>query len=78
MPDRIDYADYYETIKEPIALDIILQRINSPYYTTWEECVNDFYLMFKNARTYNEEGSLVYQDADALQSILNATVEQLK
>jgi ATP-dependent helicase STH1/SNF2 len=76
LPDRTDYADYYETIKEPISLDIILQRINSPFYSTWQECAQDFYLMFKNAMTYNEEGSLVYQDAIALQEILNSVVQQ--
>lgn len=76
LPDRTDYADYYETIKDPIALDIILQRINSPYYSTWQECAKDFYLMFQNAMTYNEEGSFVYLDAVALQNVFNSAVQQ--
>ena len=34
-------------------------------------------LMFNNARTYNQEGSWVYNDAEEMEKILNATFERV-
>jgi ATP-dependent helicase STH1/SNF2 len=51
-------------------MDIIKRRINSPYYKSVQEFQNDFELMFKNAMTYNVEGSDVYSDAVFLKSLL--------
>ena len=32
--------------------------------------------MFNNARTYNQEGSWVYNDADEMEKVFNATFER--
>ncbi|KAJ3335051.1 hypothetical protein HDU91_002381, partial [Kappamyces sp. JEL0680] len=73
LPDRQIYSDYYHVITNPIALDMIQHRINSPYYTSPQACAQDFQLMFRNAMTYNQEGSDVYNDAVALQQIFFST-----
>ncbi len=39
-------------------------------YTAETLLMNDFELMFNNARHYNEEGSQVYQDANTLDRAL--------
>ena len=39
--------------------------------------MDDFQLMFNNARHYNEEGSQVYQDADSLEKVLKAKLRNL-
>ncbi|PVU97191.1 hypothetical protein BB561_000696 [Smittium simulii] len=39
-------------------------------YSSLEQLHEDFIKMFNNARLYNEEGSMVYEDADNLQKIL--------
>ena len=77
LPDRIDYSDYYQLIKKPIALDMILHRIKSPFYTNLDDFASDFRLMFTNAKTYNEEGSQVYADAQALSDVFESTLETL-
>ncbi|ORZ00685.1 SNF2 family N-terminal domain-domain-containing protein [Syncephalastrum racemosum] len=77
LVDKRDYPIYYTMIKQPIALKMIKKRIHSSYYKTVSQCVADFHLMFDNARTFNEEGSLVYQDADELQRIFDSKIAQL-
>ncbi|KAI8350693.1 hypothetical protein B0O80DRAFT_389041, partial [Mortierella sp. GBAus27b] len=69
LPDREDYPDYYMTIKNPIALDIIRKKINSGAYKTLGSFEDDFELMFENAKQYNAEGSDVYLDAEDLQQL---------
>jgi ATP-dependent helicase STH1/SNF2 len=46
---------------------MIKKRINSTYYRTIVQFRDEFYLMFDNARTFNEEGSIVYEDANEMQ-----------
>lgn len=41
------------------------------------ECRDDFHLMVRNAKLYNQEGSYVYVDATELQRAFDATYEQL-
>jgi hypothetical protein len=74
LPDRIDYADYYRFITNPIAMDMIYARINSPFYTSSEQFQQDFELMFANAMQYNVEGSDVYQDAIVLRNTFRETL----
>ncbi|OUM67632.1 hypothetical protein PIROE2DRAFT_27492, partial [Piromyces sp. E2] len=63
IPSKKLYPDYYVLIETPIALDIINTRIHSTYYDTVQDFINDFRLMFGNARKYNQEGSWVYIDS---------------
>ncbi|KAL0091218.1 SNF2 family N-terminal domain-containing protein [Phycomyces blakesleeanus] len=67
LVSKRDYPLYYTMIKSPIAMKMIKKRIHSPYYKTIAQFRADFHLMFDNARTFNEEGSVVYQDADEMQ-----------
>lgn len=67
LVSKRDYPIYYTMIKNPIAMKMIKKRIHSPYYKSIQQFRADFHLMFDNARTFNEEGSLVYQDADEMQ-----------
>ena len=76
-PSKKLYPDYYVLIKHPIALDIIKKRIQGRSYTNIREILEDFHLMFSNARIYNEEGSIVYQDAVALEDLVVEKFEEL-
>jgi len=46
-------------------------------YLSQQALVDDIELMFKNARHYNEENSLVYKDADTLERLLHSRVRTL-
>ncbi|CAG8568286.1 9276_t:CDS:2 [Ambispora gerdemannii] len=69
LPDKEEYPDYYEEIKQPIALDNIKSKINANEYLDMKAFHADFNLMFENAKTYNAEGSQIYQDAVQLQKL---------
>ncbi|KAI8903545.1 hypothetical protein EDD86DRAFT_214677 [Gorgonomyces haynaldii] len=63
LPSREDYPDYYDTIIEPIALDIIQAKLDEGRYTSVRDLADDFKLMVENATKFNRKGSPVYKDA---------------
>ncbi|GLB36607.1 putative snf2-ATP coupling, chromatin remodelling complex [Lyophyllum shimeji] len=77
LPDKRDYPDYYHLITQPIALSHLRKRANSNYYKTVLAYKDDWKLMFNNARTYNQEGSWVYVDAEEMEKVFNATFDRV-
>ena len=69
LPDKREYRDYFAIIKRPISLEQIRKRIDGYAYTSLQGFKEDFRTMWENARTYNEEGSIVYEDANVLEVI---------
>ena len=61
------YPDYYIIIKEPICIEQIEKKINKKEYQSLKEYVSDIRLLCNNARTYNDDGSLLYQDANEIE-----------
>ena len=62
-----DWADYYLVIKNPICLQQIEKRINRKEYQSLREYREDIHLLCQNARTYNEDGSEIYRDAETIE-----------
>ncbi|ORX58680.1 hypothetical protein DM01DRAFT_1361823 [Hesseltinella vesiculosa] len=77
LVSKKEYPIYYTMIKNPIAISVIKKRMHSPYYKAVQQFRADFDLMFDNARIFNEEGSFVYEDANELQKIVHAKLQQL-
>ena len=75
LPSREDYPDYYEMIKDPRCLNQVAERIDSQSYTSLQELISDYELIFKNAMTYNVEGSMIYEDALLLKQAVHDTVD---
>lgn len=67
LVDKKEYPMYYTVIKHPMSMNIIKKRIQSKFYNNIVEFENDFYLIFDNARLFNEEDSMIYEDANILQ-----------
>src|SRR5271157_1777142 len=67
LPPKKRYPDYYVTIKKPIALDIILERIEKEEYDDTDALKADLTLMTANAKKYNVKGSGIYEDAVKIQ-----------
>ncbi|KAJ3768128.1 SNF2-family ATP dependent chromatin remodeling factor snf21 [Lentinula raphanica] len=76
VPDRRDYPDYYQLIKQPIALSQIRKRSQGNFYKDVSQYKADWKLMFNNARTYNQEGSWVYNDAEEMEKVFNAMYDK--
>ncbi|KAJ1727639.1 ATP-dependent DNA helicase Snf21, partial [Coemansia biformis] len=76
LPSRRDYPDYYVIIRTPIAMKAIRRNVKAHRYASVADFHRDWKLMFDNARTYNEEGSMVYDDACALQRALEGKLSE--
>ncbi|GAA5993188.1 hypothetical protein JCM10908_001332 [Rhodotorula pacifica] len=70
LPDRRLYPDYYVVIKEPRCLHDIMKNMHRGLYSSPQAVAYDLFLIWSNAREYNEQGSLVYADADKLESFM--------
>lgn len=64
---KAQYPDYYVIIKQPISMDIIKKKINKEEYSNLREFRNDIRLLCNNARTYNEDTSIIFQDANEIE-----------
>ncbi|KAL8764179.1 MAG: hypothetical protein Q9184_000148 [Pyrenodesmia sp. 2 TL-2023] len=72
---KSQYPDYYMIIKQPISMDMIKKKINKEEYSSLRDFRNDIRLLCNNARTYNEDGSVIFQDANDIEA---ACVAKLK
>ncbi|EFP83552.2 uncharacterized protein PGTG_08738 [Puccinia graminis f. sp. tritici CRL 75-36-700-3] len=66
LVNRKQFVDYYQIIKKPISMKQINKNMTSKYKSL-KQFKDDVYLMFDNARIYNETESYVYVQADELQ-----------
>lgn len=55
--------EYYETIKEPVALSTLRKKIQTRAYQNFSEYVRDFALIVHNAQVFNRPDSGAFQDA---------------
>jgi ATP-dependent helicase STH1/SNF2 len=67
LPSKKDYPEYYVIITQPIAMAQIENKISKHQYQSLKEFGQDVTLLATNARTFNEDRSLLYQDANAIQ-----------
>ena len=67
LPSRDEYPDYYQFVQHPISLAEIERKLDERMYINAYALVTDVRVMISNAKFYNEEGSQVWNDADALQ-----------
>ncbi|KAH7087413.1 SNF2 family N-terminal domain-containing protein [Paraphoma chrysanthemicola] len=80
LPDKWDYPDYYQLIKNPICMNQIKKKINKKEYQSVKQFRQDLGLLCNNCRQYNEDTSLLYADANlieqtALDKMREATAE---
>ncbi|GAA6003570.1 hypothetical protein JCM10207_000393 [Rhodosporidiobolus poonsookiae] len=70
LPARSIYPDYYQFIKEPRCMHDIMESLKRGAYSSPQAVAYDLFLIWSNAREYNEQGSLVYADADKLEGYM--------
>lgn len=69
--------DYYEVIKDPIALSTIRSKILRKQYTEFKEYVRDFAQIVHNAKLYNRPNSGAYNDAIAFEDVVKSELAKL-
>jgi chromatin structure-remodeling complex subunit RSC1/2 len=72
--------EYYDTIKEPMAMSTIKQKIHAKLYRSFADFVRDFALIPHNAQVFNRSDSGAFQDAivirDQVQKQLQLLVDE--
>ncbi|KAG9243433.1 hypothetical protein BJ878DRAFT_118005 [Calycina marina] len=66
LPDKIQMPEYYQEIKNPIAMDLIKKKAKRKKYQSVDQVIKDLTLLFDNAKSYNLPGSDIYKDANQL------------
>ncbi|KAK6509277.1 hypothetical protein TWF481_004036 [Arthrobotrys musiformis] len=66
IPDPKISPEYHRAIENPIAIDTLKKKVKRRIYKTVEEFMDDVYLMFDNALSYNEDNSQIHKDATFL------------
>merc|ERR1712029_784988 len=70
------YPDYYQLIDKPIGMNDILRKCRAKLYSTLSDYQNDWNTLFKNALTYNVEGSWIVIDAEVLRAELDRLMDK--
>ncbi|XP_026728951.1 protein polybromo-1-like isoform X4 [Trichoplusia ni] len=76
-PSKKLYPEYYNVIEKPIDMITIETNIKNDRYNSIDEMVSDFRLMFSNCRQFNEEGSMIYEDANLLERVMNEKLKEV-
>ncbi|XP_013138008.1 PREDICTED: protein polybromo-1 [Papilio polytes] len=76
-PSKKLYPEYCNVIDRPIDMLTIEANIKNDCYNSIDELVADFSLMFSNCRQFNEEGSMIYEDAILLERFMNEKLKEL-
>ncbi|KAI5817477.1 hypothetical protein BZA77DRAFT_245029 [Pyronema omphalodes] len=75
LPEKKEFPEYFEEITNPIALDIVRKNVKRRVYKTLDQFVKDMELMFNNAKTFNEDDSQLFIDAEELLKELKSAVK---
>jgi ATP-dependent helicase STH1/SNF2 len=67
LPPKKDFPDYYTIIKDPISMKMIEKKIKKEEYSSLNDLKKDIQRLCTNAKTYNEDGSMIYVDAVAIE-----------
>jgi len=64
---KAHFPDYYVLIQKPICMDQIKKKMDKEQYQTLRDYREDIGLLCNNARTYNEDGSMLWVDANKIE-----------
>ncbi|VDK76275.1 unnamed protein product, partial [Onchocerca ochengi] len=78
LPSKSWYPDYFDEISEPMSLFMINKKLKRSGYRTLEELLKDILLVFENAKTYNVEGSDIYEAAVKLERLAKSKTRALQ
>ncbi|KAG9696317.1 Bromodomain-containing protein, partial [Aureobasidium melanogenum] len=71
LPSKKELPDYYRTIKLPIAISTVQDKLERHEYPTLSTVESDIKRMVANAKQYNDDKSTVYQDAERIRKALS-------
>ena len=78
LPDKATMPEYFVEIREPIAIELIKRKQKRKKYQSVDHFMRDVDIMFNNAKSYNQDESQIYKDADYLQAEAHRLAEEQK
>ncbi|ODQ80586.1 hypothetical protein BABINDRAFT_170976 [Babjeviella inositovora NRRL Y-12698] len=75
--NRVEVADYYEVIKEPMDLSTMETKLENDHYETLEEFIYDARLVFNNCRSYNNETTTYFKHASKLEKFFSNKIKEV-
>ena len=80
--EPVDYValnilDYPKIITHPMDLGTVKKKLYDYTYPTFKEFLDDINLIWKNCRTYNQQGSDIVKMANHCEKIFNKNLERL-
>ncbi|XP_074655384.1 bromodomain-containing protein 2-like isoform X2 [Tubulanus polymorphus] len=66
---RLNLPDYHKIVKHPMDLGTIKKRLETNYYYSAKECLEEFNMMFTNCYIYNKPGEDICLMAQTLEKI---------
>ena len=76
LPSKRLYPDYYRLIKRPTSINQIRKHLSQERFDTFALFIDELRLMCSNAKTYNEEGSWVYNDAQTIEAYIDVVANE--
>ncbi|CAI4231619.1 unnamed protein product [Auanema sp. JU1783] len=77
-PSRRTEPEYYKTVKSPIDLTRIQQKLKTEEYHSFDQFCKDVELLVENTQAYYKEDSVEYQDALKLMNIYKDAKEKVE
>ncbi|KAL5519460.1 hypothetical protein ACEPAH_1143 [Sanghuangporus vaninii] len=77
LPSKRQFPDYYEIIKQPVALDDIKFQLENHAYASLEVLREELDTCFRNAKRYNQRESVIWKDAKTLQKLANKELDKI-
>ncbi|KAK8850478.1 hypothetical protein IAR55_004396 [Kwoniella newhampshirensis] len=77
LPSKRSFPDYYETIKHPMSLEVVHNKLVASEYQTLKEVCADLGQIFNNAKRYNVKDSLLFQYAKKLHKMTRTFYSQI-
>ncbi|KAF8848864.1 hypothetical protein BDZ45DRAFT_810423 [Acephala macrosclerotiorum] len=71
---KSEYPDYYAIIEKPISMAEIDKKIKKEQYSSLAGLREDVATLAKNAKKYNEDGSMLYLDAVAIENASDSLI----
>lgn len=76
LVDKSEYPDYYEVIRQPLALNLVKSNLELGYYSKIYDFITDVNLTLQNALVFNDENTTIYSDASKLLKCFNALLQK--
>ncbi|KAL9110060.1 MAG: hypothetical protein Q9227_005399 [Pyrenula ochraceoflavens] len=72
LPNKRQYPEYYDQISHPVSLRGIQKKVQGKtQYQTWEDFKKEMSYIWENAKLYNQDESIIFQEAEKIEKFFD-------